>query len=54
MNARAFMFKIRRSRDVSEVRFCDRCLEVCDRRCDAETLRRQTLDRALLYGWRPA
>ncbi len=45
------MLRFLRTTDPPDVRFCDRCASVCDRRCDAEALRRETLDQALSY-WR--
>jgi hypothetical protein len=46
------MFRFRRDPEPPDVRFCDRCASVCDRRCQADELRRQTLLQAFLHGHR--
>jgi hypothetical protein len=43
-------------RKKTTVSFCERCGEVCDASCRAESLRRRELERLQLstYGWRGA
>jgi hypothetical protein len=36
------------------VEFCERCGSVCDRRCRADELVRETVDQVLRQGWRLA
>ena len=37
-----------------DVRFCDRCSSVCERRCEADAFARRAFDHALRQGWRLA
>ncbi|MGZ4388366.1 MAG: hypothetical protein ACXVZL_03190 [Gaiellaceae bacterium] len=46
------MLRFLRDTEPPDFWFCDRCASVCDRRCQADELRRQTLLQALLYGHR--
>lgn len=48
------MLRFRKSQLDGDVRFCDRCSSLCDRRCQADALSRQTFDQLLRQGWRLA
>ena len=45
------MFKLRRAKNESEIRFCERCGSVCDPVCLAEGSRQRAFDEMTRYGW---
>jgi hypothetical protein len=52
MEVRTAMFRKKLEED--DVRFCDHCSSVCDRRCESDAIARRALDHALRQGWRLA